>query len=301
MGARAIAALAVALALRSPPARAQFAGPAALPERSGATWPLPEVLRATGAPTVAGATAPTERRVRTTWWAPAASAALPGAGQALLRQDRFIAYFAVEAFAWLQYTVNLREGRRQRRAYRELARTVARAYFGSDRPVGDFDYYERMEHFVESGVYDAVPGDDQIEPEQDPATFNGSMWLLARQTYWDDPNVPPDPSSPAYRSAIEFYMRRAVRPEYRWSWRNAQLEQDLFRRTISGSNDAFRRSVQDLGVVIANHVLSTVDAYIALRLRGQAGERYGLEVTIPLGQLRPRAAHSRTDPSASRR
>ena len=64
-------------------------------------------------------------------------------------------------------------------------------------------------------------------------------------------------------------MQRAVTPAFLWSWQDAQLEQDVFRRTIARSNDAYRRAAQDLAVVIANHVLSTVDAYVTVRLRGR--------------------------------
>ena len=224
------------------------------------------------------------------WWAPVASAALPGSGQALLSQDRFVGYLAIEAYGWLQYAADSREGRRQRRAYRELARKVARAYFGPNRPDGDFEYYERMEHFVESGVYDRMPG-GELEPELDATTYNGAQWLLARQTFWAEPDIPPDPASAEYRRAIEFYWRRAVRPEFRWTWRNAQLEQDLFGRTIARSNTAFRNSVEDLGLIIANHALSTVDAYVALRLRRRAGARAPLDLsaTVPWAPFgRPR-------------
>lgn len=233
------------------------------------------------------------------WWAPLASAALPGAGQLATGQDRAVAYLAIETFAWLQYGVSLREGRRERDAYRDLARTVARAYFGPDRPVGDFEYYERMEHFVESGAYDIDPADAVLRPELDEATFNGSVWLLARQTYWDDPATAPPADSRAYLDAVAFYQRRAVRPEYRWSWRNAQLEQDLFRRTIASSNDAYRRSVQYLGAVIANHVLSTVDAYVTVRLQTGPDNRYGFNATLPLprpGRRAPTSTPTLNDP-----
>lgn len=222
-----------------------------------------------------------------------ASALVPGSGQAILGQDRFVAYLAIETFALIRYSADLREGRRQRRAYRELARDVARAYFSASRPDGDFEYYERMQHWVESGVYDMEPG-GELQPERDATTFNGDAWLLARQTYWADPEAPPPVDSPAYQSAIEFYERRAIRPDYRWSWRNAQLEQDLFARSISSSNAAFRRSVQDLGIIIANHALSTVDAYVTLRLRisRPPGEPARFEATLPwapLGRPRDRA------------
>jgi hypothetical protein len=219
------------------------------------------------------------------WWAPLASAAVPGTGQALFQQDRWLPYLAIEAFAWFQYAASRAEGRRQSRSYRTLARNVAQAPFGSTSE-GDFDYYERMKHFSESGVYDLVPG-AEIDPEIDTLTSNGALWLLARRTYWADPDVAPDPASPQYQNALTFYATRAVRPEFRYSWRNAQLELDVFRRTIDRSNDAYRRSVEYLGAVLANHVLSTVDAYVTLRLqrrRANAGEprgAYELSATLP--------------------
>lgn len=220
----------------------------------------------------------------TPWWTPLASAALPGSGQAVLRQDRFVAYMAVEGYFWLRYFADRREARRQRDAYRDLANNVARAFFSDEKPLGDFEYYERMEHFVESGVFDVIPGGD-LQPETDTATFNGSVWLLARRTYWTNAELPPERGSAAYQRAEALYRERAITPEYRWSWRDAQLEQDIYRRTISRSNEAFRQSVQDLGVVLANHVLSTVDAYVAVRLERSAREpgAFGASVTIPFG------------------
>jgi len=215
------------------------------------------------------------------WWTPLASAAIPGAGQAKLGQDRFVAYLAVEAYALLQYFTDRREAQRQRREYRELARRVARGFFSEERPVGNFDYYERMMKYVESGVYDLEPGGD-LQPEIDTVTYNGSQWRLARQTFWSNPDSPPDPASPEYIAALNFYRARAIGPDYRWSWRNAQLEQDIFRRTIGLSNDANRRAIADLGVVLANHALSMVDAYVSVRLRqSRGGSSIGLSASIP--------------------
>ncbi|MFL5575475.1 MAG: hypothetical protein ACJ79S_05855 [Gemmatimonadaceae bacterium] len=238
-------------------------------------------------------------------WAPAASALLPGAGQAMLDQSRFLPYMAVEAYAWLRYLSDSRDGSRQRSSYRGLARNVARAQFSSSPPVGDWEYYERMEHFIESGVFDAGASDG-LQPEPDTMTYNGSVWLLARRTYWADPEVAPDPASSSYASALSFYRQRAVTPPYRWSWRDARLEQDLFRQTIARSNDAYRRAAQDLAVVIANHVLSTVDAYVSVRLaaRRSGGGRadsdrggYGVSVGVPL----PAFAAGRGAPGAGAR
>lgn len=222
---------------------------------------------------------------RSTPWAVLASAIVPGSGQAALNQDRFIAYIAVEAYAWARYAADAREGKRARATYRELASEVARRPFGVTRPLGDFDYYERMEKFAESGAFDAVPGGD-LDPEPDEKTANGAIWLLARETYWTDPNTPPGRDEPAWRNAEGFYRERAVQDNYRWSWTNARLEYAEFRRTIRRSNNAYRTSLQDLGLVIANHALSTVDAFITVRLRRHVeagGERFELYGSLPFG------------------
>jgi hypothetical protein len=222
-----------------------------------------------------------------TAWAVLASAVIPGSGQALLKQDRFVAYLAIEAYAWARYAADAREGRRARSSYRELASEVARRQFGGSRPVGDFDYYEKMEKFAESGAYDVVPEGD-VDPEPDSTTANGAIWLLARQTFWTDPASPPPKSSQEYSNAATFYRDRAVRPEFQWSWANARLEYAEYRRTIRRSNNAYRTSLQDLGLVIANHALSTVDAFVTVRLRRHVDggtERFELYGAVPLGRL----------------
>ncbi len=225
---------------------------------------------------------PQPARARAQWWAPLVSAALPGGGQALLEQDRALAYLAVEAYGWLRFASDVREARGQRDGYRKLAARVARANLSETRPVGDFEYYERMENFVESGVFDASAAEG-VQPETDPESYNGFIWLRARTTFFEDPAAPPPVESDAYAAALDYYDGRAIKPEFRWSWRNAQLEQDVFRRTISRSNEAFRRSIQDLGVIIANHALSTVDAYISVRIRnlGRVSEGVGIEASLP--------------------
>jgi hypothetical protein len=223
---------------------------------------------------------PTDRRR----WAPVASLLLPGAGQTLLRQDRFVAYLALEAWAVLEFANQRTEARRQQNRYRALARDVARSLYGANPPVGTWAYYEAMEHYVESGVFDRLPG-GEVDPDIDVDTHNGAMWLLARQTYWTDPTVPPLISSAQYRNALNFYLDRAIRSEYRWSWRNAQLEQDLYVRTIRRYNTSFRGARQALGIVIANHLLSSVDAFATLRvegLEGSGGRGFAVRGSLPL-------------------
>jgi hypothetical protein len=200
------------------------------------------------------------------WLTPIVSAVVPGAGQLALGQDRFAGYLAIESYGWIRFLRHNADGRRGRSAYRRLAEDVARSVFGGPLPVGNFDYYERMEQYVESGIFD-ISDEDGLQPEVDELSYNGALWRQARETFWDDPDVPPPINSAAYVRAIEYYRGRAVAADFRWSWRNAQLEQDLFRRAIAGSNEAFRRSVSDLGVILGNHLLSMVDAFVTIRLR----------------------------------
>jgi hypothetical protein len=206
------------------------------------------------------------------WWVPLASAVVPGTGQALLGQNRFIAYLAVEGFAFLGYLDQHNEQLRERDRFESLALSIARSSFtgSGSQPVGPWAYYELLEHWKSSGVFDLVPG-GTFTPEGDITTYNGAAWLLARQTYWNDPNVQPDPNSSEYRKALAFYIARAVQPQFRWSWQNAQLEQDVYIQSIEHANQAARDARTQLGILLANHLLSMVDAYVTLRVHGGLG------------------------------
>jgi hypothetical protein len=234
-------------------------------------------------------TAELPRASRPRWWAPLASAAAPGSGQAVLGQKRWLPYLALEVWAWLQYFDVKREGSRRRREYQSLARDVARSGYPGPYPVGDFEYYEHMLKNAESGDYDLLPGGD-IDPETDTTTYNGQRWLDARRLFWEDPNNAPPPGSQPFVSALEFYEVNAITPEYRWSWRSAKVEYDVFRRTIVRSNVAYKRSVEYLGVIIANHALSSVDAFVTLRLRTREGMPgyLRLEGELPMSSILPR-------------
>jgi hypothetical protein len=226
---------------------------------------------------------------RQRWWAPLASAAAPGSGQAVLGQRRWLPYLALEIWAWIQYADARRDSRRHRRGYQAIARDVARSQFPGPYPTGDFEYYEHMLKNVESGDFDVVPG-GEIDPETDTTTYNGRRWLDARRLFWENPEIAPPPESEPYARAVDFYEINAIPTEYRWSWRSAQLEYDSFRRTIVRSNVAYKRSVAFLGVIIANHALSAVDAFVTLRLRTRADipGQLELEGHLPISSILPR-------------
>jgi hypothetical protein len=230
------------------------------------------------------------------WLRPFASALVPGSGQLMAGQDRGVVYMALEAVVLVQLLSSRNEAGQERDRYKELAFNVARAPFSPARLDTVFEYFEQVERFVESGPFDTDPGPGLLPPT-DESTYNGSVWKLARETFLPDPEVP-DTTTQEYQGAVEFYRSHAVGPNFQWSWRDAGLEQDLYRRSIMRSDDAFRRSTQYLGVLLMNHLLSAIDSYVsyrvgqssAVRLRsslwrtpGAAGEvaaRVGVVVTF---------------------
>lgn len=202
---------------------------------------------------------------RAGWVRPLSSAIIPGTGQLLGRSERGALYLIAEAFFVVRFVAFQDQARRERDRYRDLALDIARAPFGPSERDTTFEYFEQMGRFVESGAFDTDPGPALVPPD-DPAAFNGRIWELARQTFFTDPDQPPPPGTPEYERALDFYRRRAIGPNFRWSWRDAGLEQDLFRQAIRESDRAFRLASQQLGLLLANHVLSAVDAFVSHRL-----------------------------------
>jgi hypothetical protein len=208
------------------------------------------------------------------WIAPVASALIPGAGQLLRGEDRGAVYFIAEAFLAQRFVSLWTDARHEEERYHEIALKVARAPFGPHARDTVFEYFEQMGKFAASGPFDTDPGPSLIPPT-DEATYNGAIWALARRTYFTGNQSPPD-TSLTYQSALAFYRRRAIGPNYQWSWQSAGLEQELFRQTIQQGDEKFRRATQQLGFLLANHFLSAVDAFVSQRL-SRSGRRIELD------------------------
>jgi len=202
---------------------------------------------------------------RRPWVRPLASLIVPGTGQLLGGQSRGVVYLATEVWLVARAVALLREGRGERSYYHDLSYQVARGRFGTDGREGPFSYYEEMGKYVESGVFDEDPGPGLI-PQSDISTYNGSIWRLARETFFENPDSVPAHTSAPYRAALAFYVRRAITDPFRWSWRDARLEQDVYRASIRASDEAYRAATNYLGAVLLNHLVSAVDAFIAVRL-----------------------------------
>lgn len=188
-------------------------------------------------------------------FAPVASAILPGAGQYLQHRDRAIAYLAVEAIGWWRLARDVQERAQASNDFKALARTVARAHLSPAGPDGDWTYYEALRDWLESGSYST--SDTKLVPETDPNTFNGYHWQLALAT------------TPDSAAALAQYARAAYRGDMLWSWRNAQLQYDLFKRATERRNDSNAAVGFDGTVLALNHLISMVDAFAAFRLDSQ--------------------------------
>lgn len=216
------------------------------------------------------------------WSAPIASAILPGLGQVRLKKDRFVGYLAVEAFLILQYAKNNKEGNDNTIEYRAIARDIARRNFPGTHPDTVWQYYEKVGKFLESGSFSLNASGGPTIPEIDPATYNGEQWILARQTFGIPLDLSDARGNPNYAEALALYESRAIPQAYGWSWRNAQLEKDVFTKTIGRSNDAYRRANNALVALIANHLLSAVDAFASVRLIQAAGGEMRVSASIPI-------------------
>ena len=188
-------------------------------------------------------------------FSPIASAIVPGAGQAMLGNHRAIVYAAVEALGWVQYLEDRRDQSSREQAFKDIAARVARAHFSSKPPDAPWAYYEQMRDFLESGVYSkSTTG---VVPETDLSTYNGFEWDVLKRAHPDS------------LEALALYEQVAIKPEFRWSWRNAGIQWDSFKLATGLRNDAFRRGQHMLSIILANHVLSMIDAFTTFRLRAQ--------------------------------
>jgi hypothetical protein len=209
------------------------------------------------------------------------SALVPGTGQRVLGQERWVAYLAGEVWAWVQYLERRREGRNLQDRYRDLAWLVARRVSSGPRVDGNFEYYESMTKFQASGAYDIDPDELGVQPEPDPETFNGSMWALARQIFFlDDPDAPVEIGSDQYKKALRYYLSRAYAPELAWNWSDNTLQQAEFSHLIQESDENLRRSTTMVGVILANHLLSSVDALVSGRLLQERSQEPLLELSL---------------------
>ncbi len=191
------------------------------------------------------------------------SLGLPGAGQRLLGQRRRWVYLALEVLGWSFYVERRAAGADFRDQYRDLAWDQARIQPPMRIDAG-FAYYETLTHWTRSGAFDREPITSGVQPEVDPTTFNGSIWDLAARIFLPGGTGVPQ-SDPSYQRALEYYTERAYATDFLWDWTATGEAQQEFSGLITESDDRFRQATNVLGAVLANHVLSAIDAYLSAR------------------------------------
>lgn len=213
------------------------------------------------------------------------SALVPGAGQRLLGQERWAPYMAMEVWAWIQFFLRRDRGATLSQRYRDLAWEVARRVSVGPRTDGDFGYYESLTRFNSSGAVDRDPLAAGVQPETDPETFNGSLWQLAMDIFFPpEAEETPSPGSPPYEQALEFYLDRSISPRLAWNWSDNSLQRSVYTDLIRESDEAFRSSTTMVGLILANHFVSAIDALVSARLRDMGRDPEVLNLQpMPLG------------------
>lgn len=200
------------------------------------------------------------------------SAVLPGAGQHVNGQERRWIYLGLEAAGWFAYVNRRTAGADATHAYRDFAWDQARLQ-AEPRMDGDFDYYETLSKWQQSGAFDQDLGQVGVQPEADAATFNGSIWSLASSLFLGGmPGA--SPTDPQYVRALAYYEERAYGSAYLWEWRGTGADQEAYGSLITDSDEKYRQATNVLGAIIANHVVSAVDAFVSARgiVRGTQSE-----------------------------
>lgn len=194
------------------------------------------------------------------------SLVVPGLAQYRQQQHRWIAYAGVEVLSAVLYLAARADALGLRDDYRTFAWSAARAGFSTEpRQDGDFEYYERLTRWGTSGQWDSDPVLEGLQPESNPATYNGSVWALAMDIFNLDAAAPR--GSPAYGRALDYYRANGYGPPFLWAWREGSGDQRHFAGLIASSDGRFRDARLALGVLVANHVFSALDGFITARLR----------------------------------
>ena len=194
------------------------------------------------------------------------SLVVPGLAQYRQQQRRWIAYAGLEVLSAVLYLGARADALGLRDEYRTFAWSAARSGFSTEpRLDGDFEYYERLTRWRTSGRWDSDPVLAGLQPESDPATYNGSVWALAMDIYNLDAAAPQ--GSPAYARALDYYRENGYGRPFLWTWREGSGDQRHFGTLIASSDSRFRDARLALGVLVANHVFSALDGFITARLR----------------------------------
>ena len=73
---------------------------------------------------------------------------------------------------------------------------------------------------------------------------------------------------------------RAYDEPFEWSWTGQSAAWTDYMDLIDSSDGSFRRASQFLGVIIANHLLSGVDAFVTARIQGSGRNQTEVQIRL---------------------
>ena len=223
------------------------------------------------------------------------SLALPGLGQHRQDKSRKWIFAGLEVVAWSVYLERRSAGGASRNDYRDFAWEQGRLQAGT-RVDGDFEYYETLSKWTRSGAFDRDAVSSGLQPEEDPATFNGTIWVRAQGIFLGGDGQPGDPG---FAEAVEYYEARAYQAEFLWDWSRSPTDRARLGELISENDSRFRQATTAVGIVMANHLVSAVDAFLGSRgiasqasigfapRRTQVGGGWSARLSVPIGSAGP--------------
>jgi len=209
------------------------------------------------------------------------SAILPGSGQLVQGQNRGYAYIAAEVATIAGWFVYRNQGQDTENEYIEFAWVHAREGVpgGTGNNIrGTNEYYEHLSKWIRSGEFDTDRNYDledpfTIDPWTDEETFNGDTWRIATITFFEPDTLGVLVGERADTlAALQLYSGRAFQSDFYWDWTknntvdNYKAQQNRYKDLRDESNAAYRRATVSLVLLMANHVISVVDAFMSSRI-----------------------------------
>jgi hypothetical protein len=219
------------------------------------------------------------------------SALLPGSGQLYQGQRRGYLYLAAEVASIAGWVVFRNKGGDTKEEYISFAWDFARDGISSRNVRGDDEYYEHIARYQKSGDFSRDPNYDINDPttikpntedwdDNCQSCFNVKQWDIARITYFQqDSTGEYTVGTPADSlAALQYYAGRAYQSIYYWDWTKGGLEtnsgalQHQYLDLRDESNLAYQRATVSLVVLMANHAISVVDAFISSKIELPGGD-----------------------------
>ncbi|MDA0312588.1 MAG: hypothetical protein O2992_10780 [Gemmatimonadetes bacterium] len=188
---------------------------------------------------------------------------VPGLGQHKQDRNRKWMFAAAEVLAWSFFAERRRSGSELRDQYLDVAWDRGRLQGGA-RVEGDFEYYETMTKWARSGAFDADPLASGLQPEADVNAYNGLIWQRAQSLFLG--GKAGQEGEAAYEQARAYYRTNAYGEAFLWDWSSDAGGQQAMGGLIKDSDDRFRQATTAVGVVIANHLVAAVDAFLRSRV-----------------------------------